>query len=172
MKKLLLIPTVIFPYLFCIFLLVGFGAGWGDVFVNICVIVFLVCILLSVVLNIVYMVISRKQDACDLLKTSLLIKVIHIPTYALIFVIGLLMGFMFFMPYPFIIFLVFVDYITLILSSMISVFALIKSIKNNRAVSILALICQLFFCADIISLFIANCVVKKQEKPVINATEN
>ena len=173
MKKLLfLIPTVIFPYLFCGGLLIGFGAGWGDAFVKIWAIILVACVALSLVFNVIYMVLSRKQDAHHLVKVALIIKLLHIPTYALIFVFGLLMGFMFIMTFPFILFLVYIDCLTMVLSGMISVFALIKSFKNNRLVSILTLVCQPFFCVDIISLFIANCILKKQEKAVIDANEN
>ena len=54
------------------------------------------------------------------------------------------------------------DYIVLLSSGMISVFALAKNIKNNKKLSIVALICQFFFCADVISLFVMHRISKKQ----------
>ena len=169
MKRFLLIPTVIFPYIFCIGGYLFLQFGFNDFYVTIWGYCLLICAVLAIALNIVFMVCSRNQQAIDVLKTSLILKLIHIPTYVLIYIIGLFMGFMFFMTFPLILFLVFIDYVTLILSSMISVFALIKNLKNNKGISILALLCQIFFCVDVIALTIAFFTIKKQTKPVLNS---
>lgn len=67
------------------------------------------------------------------------------------------MGFMFFMTLPFIIFLIFIDCVTMFLSGMISVFALVKKMKTDEVPAIICTICQFFFCADIISLLVVYC---------------
>ena len=162
MRKLLLIPTGAFPYFFCIYLAYGFVEGFvGSIFTVLgdsC----LACCVVAVVCNIIFMVLSKNQDSKSLLKAVFILKLIHIPSYVLIFILGLMMGLMFFMTFPFIALLVLIDCITLFLSGMISVFSLIKNISKNRVLSLIALICQFFFCADIISLFIINILSKKE----------
>ncbi len=166
MKKLLLIPTAVFPYSFCACLAYGFGSGHfsGDLIITALGILCLLCFILAIICNIVFMILSRKQDSKELLKATLILKMIHIPSYILIFILGLLMGIMFFMTFPFIIFLVFIDCITLFLSGMIAVWALVKSIKQDAVISIVTLICQFFFCADIISLFVMYFIIRKRKK--------
>jgi len=156
MKKLLLIPTAVFPYSFCLLLACGFFVSWSDFLFNALGILCFLCFIFGIICNIVFMILSRKEDSKDLLMIALLLKMIHITPYILIFGLGLIMGFMFFMTFPFIIFLVFIDCITLFLSGMISVFALIKNLKKNCSVSLVTMICQILFCIDIISLFILN----------------
>ena len=167
MKKLLLIPCSVFPYFLCLWMLLGFGLGFfsGDV-MDTLGIVCIVLALLSLVCNTVFIVVSRSESAESLLKTALILKIVHIPSYVLIFIIGCIMGLMFFMTFPFILFLVFVDCLTLYFSGMISVLSLAKNLKNQRTLSIIALICQFFFCADIISLFVLRIVSKNKFKEV------
>lgn len=163
MKKLLLIPTAIFPYLFCTCLGYGFITGKlsGSIFA-VFGISCLACCAVAIVCNIIFMVLSKNQDSKSLLKTVFILKLIHIPSYIIIFILGLMMGLMFFMTFPFIAFLVLIDCITLFLSGMISVFSLIKNITKNCVPSVIALICQFFFCADIISLFVIRIISKKE----------
>ena len=71
---------------------------------------------------------------------------------------------LFFMTFPFIHFLVFIDYVTIILSGMISVFSLIKNTGKNTFLSVIAILLQFVFCADIMSLFVLNCITKKQDR--------
>jgi hypothetical protein len=58
------------------------------------------------------------------------------------------------------------DYIVLLLSSSLSVFGLVKNMKNSEALSIVALICQFFFCADVISLLVVWILSKLQKKTI------
>lgn len=162
MKKLLLIPTAIFPYIFCIggYLILQFGLS--DYFVAIWGCFLLICAVLAIAFNIAFIVCSRKQQPTELLKTALILKLIHIPTYVLIYILGFFMGLMFFMTFPLILFLVFVDGVTLVLSSIISVYALIKNLKNNATISILSILCQIIFCVDVIALTIVFFATKRQ----------
>lgn len=167
MKKLLLIPTAIFPYLICLCLGYGFFSGnFNNPTISVLAIFCLVCGVLAPVGNIVFMILSRKISAESLIKTALVLKTLHILPYILIFILGVLMGTMFFMTLPFIIFLVLIDYITLFFSDMISVFALIKNAKNNTILSVFAIVCQFVFCADIISLFVLH-IISKKTKPTV-----
>lgn len=163
MQKLLLIPSAIFPYTVCLWLGYGFVSGnFTNHVMTVLEVSCLVCAVLSVLCNILFMIFSRNQSACSLRKTALLLKIIHIPSYVLIFALGFMMGLMLFMTFPFIIILVILDCITLFIGSMISVFALIKKMNSDAAVSVLAIVCQFIFCADVISLYVLNRLEDKQ----------
>lgn len=165
MKKLLLIPTAAFPYL-CALLAYGLVSGpfSQDPVIEVLEVACVASFGLGFMCNIIFAIISRSHEPKSLLKTALILKIIHIPTYILIFVLGLIMGLMFFMTFPFIIFLVIIDYITLFLSGMVSVFSIVKNAKNNIALSVVAVILQFVFCADIISLIVIICTAKGEEK--------
>ena len=166
MKKTLLLPTMLFPYLIILLFVLffgmgeaGYGAFQGKFLDNIAVvgIGLLAYIVLAAVLNIVYLMGTRKEDYADRLKAALLVKCVQIPAYVLIFLFGLLLGMMFFMTLPLILLLVITDYITLWLGNMVSIPALLKGMKEKSAKPgwlIAALIAQFFFCTDIISLFV------------------
>ncbi len=168
MKKLLLLPTAFFPYSVCLCGGYGFVSGHlrNDPILTALAILALFCGVLALVGNIVFMVLSRGQSASALCKTALILKLIHIPAYTLIFLVGLLVGFMFFMTLPFILFLIAIDGITLFLSGMISVFSLLKQRKNNRVLCTVGIICQFFFCADVISLIVLAAISKRATNTV------
>lgn len=162
MKKLLLIPTMFFPYSFVLGILISepssheaFAAYlfWGFI---------ALFFLFPVICNVIFMIVSRKSDPRELIRAALLIKLVHIPSYVIIFILGVGASLMFFMTFPLILMLVLFDYIVLLLSSMISVFALAKNLKNDTLSSVVALICQFVFCADVISLFVLQLISKKE----------
>lgn len=168
MKKLLLIPTVIFPYTVCLCLGYGFIAqSFSNTTIKILGIFALAVLVFSFLCNFIYIFSTRRKTAEELLKNAFLIKVIHIPTYILIFVLGVLMGLMFFMTFPFILLLIVIDLLTLWMSGMISVHSIAKSLKEgglcSKPLLIIAMVCQLFFCADIISLFVVRIAIKKKK---------
>ena len=156
MKKLILLPTAIFPWLVCAFL-AAFSLKWMIVMdhVEMFECALLVAFFLAVVCNIVYMVLSKGEDSDQVVKEALLLKVCHIIPYALIFLVGLMMAPMFYFTMPVILLFVLLDLCFLWLGNMISIFALIKAIRRggSKGLNVVALICQFFFCADIISLF-------------------
>lgn len=156
MKKLLLLPTVLFPYSILLWLAYGFGSGQftGNPVMEGLGYACRACALLAPVCNIIYMILSGKQSATVLLEIALIVKLLHIPFYVLVFTLGCLMGFMFFMTFPFILMLVFIDCVVLLFSGMISIFSIIKNIKNRTVLSAFSIVCQFLFCADVISLFI------------------
>ncbi|MBQ3547603.1 MAG: hypothetical protein IJA44_03915 [Clostridia bacterium] len=169
MKKLLLIPTAIFPYTVCLCLGYGFIAqNFSDTTIKIFGILALVTLALSLVCNFIYIFSTRRTSAKELLKNALLIKAIHIPTYVLIFILGVLMGLMFFMTFPFILFLIVIDLVTLWMSGIISVYSIAKALKESGLCSkpllIIAMVCQFFFCADIISLFVIRIAINRKSE--------
>ncbi len=165
MKKLLLLPTTLFPYTVCLCLGYGFIAqSFSNTTIEILGIFAFVMLVLSFVCNLIYVFATKQNSAKELIKTAFLIKAVHIPTYILIFVLGVLMGLMFFMTFPFILLLIIIDLLTLWISGMISVYSLAKSLKEgglcSKPLLIVAMVCQFFFCADIISLFVIKIATK------------
>ncbi len=166
MKKLLLLPTILFPYTVCLCLGYGFIAqSFSNTTIEILGIFVFVTLVLSFVCNLIYVFTAKENTAKELIKTALLIKAVHIPTYILIFVLGVLMGLMFFMTFPFILLLIIIDLLTLWISGMISVYSLAKSLIEgglcSKPLLIIAMVCQFFFCADIISLFVIKKAIKR-----------
>ena len=167
MKKILLLPTILFPYMVCLCLQYGFIArNFSDTTIKVLAILALVTLSLACVCNFIYMFSARRTPAEDLLKTALFIKAMHIPTYILIFIFGFIMGLMFFMTFPFIMLLLIIDLLTLWISGMISMYSIAKSLKEDalctKSLLVVAMICQLFFCADIISLFVVKNTIKRK----------
>lgn len=160
MKKLLLLPTALFPYIVC--LLIAGMFGGGESAFRTLGIACLVCLGLAFVCNILFMAVSRNQAARSLLKTALILKAIHIPSYVLIFGLGLGSGISIIMTFPLVLFLVLMDSVTLFLSGMVSVYALVRNVQNQKVLSVVGLICQFFFCADVISLFVLNMNAKRE----------
>lgn len=161
MKKLLLIPVIIFPYLLTLGVLLGnlFPEAVAPIVFGVFIILF---VLATPICNIIFIILSRKDDPYDLIRAAFLVKLVHIPAYIIVFIFGVIAAIMIFMTLPLILMLILFDCIVLFFSSSISVFALAKNIKINKILSVVALICQFFFCADIISLFVLRLVSKKQ----------
>ncbi len=160
MKKLLLLPTMLFPYFFVL------GESEDDLQLEEILVLGGLFLALSLICNVIYMVLSRNEDPSKLMGGALLVKLIHIPAYVMIFFYGAVASLMFFMALPLIIMYVVFDYIVLLLSSSLSVFGLVKNMKNSEAFSIVALICQFVFCADVISLLVVWILSKIQRNAV------
>lgn len=163
MKKLLLLPTVIFPYMLC------FCCGsLSNEIITVIAIAAGVTGVAAIVCNIVYIFATKNTSPTELIKTAFWVKVCHIPTYVIIYIIGVILGLMFFMTFPIIIFLILIDLITLWLSGMISIYSIIRGFKEksifSKAVLIVSLILQFMFCADIITMFILYLKAVKAEK--------
>lgn len=161
MKKLLLLPLAIFPYSSVLGVLLSelFTEDAAPVVFGVFTLAFA---LASPVCNVIFMFLSRNDDPNDLIRTALVVKLIHIPSYIAVFIFGIYAALMIFMTLPLIIMLVLFDCTVLILSGSVSVFALAKNMKNNKFLSTAALVCQFFFCADIISLLVLRVASKKK----------
>ncbi len=160
MKKLLLLPTMLFPYFFVL------GESEDALQLEEILIFGGLFLALSLICNVLYMVLARNEDPSKLMGGALLVKLIHIPAYVMIFFYGAIASLMFFMALPLIIMYVIFDYIVLLLSSSLSVFGLVKNMKNNEAFSTVALFCQFVFCADVISLLVVWIHSKLQRNAV------
>lgn len=169
MKKYLwLIPAAAFQYTFCTWLSYCFlsmhftGSIISTALGYLCVF----CFFAAIICNIIFMIAVRKEEPRRIVIAAFILKLIHIPTYILIFAIGCMMGIMWFMTFPFILFLIAVDILTMFISGMVSVFSVARNAKGNAASSVLTIICQFVFCLDVISLsvFTLKCVLKKPER--------
>ena len=167
-KYLCLIPAAAFQYTFCTWLSYCFlsmhftGSIISTALGYLCVF----CFFAAIICNIIFMIAVRKEEPRRIVIAAFILKLIHIPTYILIFAIGCMMGIMWFMTFPFILFLIAVDILTMFISGMISVFSVARNAKGNAASSVLTIICQFVFCLDVISLsvFTLKCVLKKPER--------
>lgn len=174
MRYLLLIPTAFFPY-FPVIVMLAVNAFFpegelpvepvdSEMIMGIAeIMLFILWLVLPIICNVIFMILSRKSNPRNDITAVLIVKLVHIPAYVVIFIFGIFLGLMFFMTLPLIILLILFDCFTLCLSSMLSIFVSAKNIKNNTASSIVTLVLQLFFCADVISFFILFCITRKNK---------
>ena len=91
---------------------------------------------------------------------------IHIPVYLMIFTVGLIYLLTIF-TFRISIALLFIDSMTIILSGLIGLGGIIRSVRENRmtkGIGILFSILQFVFCVDIIVAIVAYIMVKKNEE--------
>ena len=167
MKKLLLLPVIIFPYSLCL------SAAASEIFSeyiapDVFEALFILFALATPVCNVIFMVASRNDEPHELIRAALWVKLLHIPSYVAVFAFGVFASLMIFTTLPLILMLILFDCIILILSSSISVFALVKNAKKSKTLSVAALICQFFFCADVVSLIVLRLVSKKPKASTQN----
>ena len=154
MKKLLLIPEMLLPYAFALGIIISNLSDNDDQAALVFGIVITILSIAPLICNVIYAITTRNDDPHTLICSALLVKIVHIPAFVVIFAFGLISSLMIFMTLPLILMLIAFDYFVLLSSSFISIFALAKNLKNIKTVSVLALICQFLFCADVISLVI------------------
>jgi hypothetical protein len=109
--------------------------------------------------------IANKRKALEVLRINMIIKLIHIPAYIMIFVVGLFCMITIF-TFGITIALIILDGLTIVLSGLIGLGGVTKSLKENKISKIAAAIhgiLQFVFCADIISSVIIYLKVKKTE---------
>ena len=165
----IVIPTILLPYLALFTLATVFLSTKIDFFRYIMEYVFgsnslylignfILCCILTTILNIICFAFSiyNKWDALSLVKTMMIIKLIQIPAYVLIFVLGIILAITIF-TFPFSIGLFLFDCLSLFLTGALVVSAAINSIKQGffKLKDILwIMILQFFFCVDVISTII------------------
>ena len=166
MKRLLLIPVMLLPYSVPLAYFASKPLSEDAAAILFCSIP-AVCFISAPVCNVVYMILSRKTDARALIRDALLVKLVHVPAYVIIFIGGSIAALMIFFTLPLILMLVLFDSIILLCSSMLSAFALIKHIRHAKMLSIIALICQFIFCADVISLLMLHLLQVKETRSTL-----
>ena len=123
--------------------------------------------IIATLLSIVFFVLALKgkHDAYALSKTALTVKLILIPSYVIIFVLGLLLAISLF-TIPFAIGLFLVDCATLFSSGMIAVAASVNATRQgllDRRIAVIVNILQFFFCIDIVAALILFIELKKSK---------
>lgn len=111
-------------------------------------IVALVCAVTSFIASL-----ANKREILDVLRINMIIKLIHIPAYLFIFVVGLLCMITIF-TFGITIVLMIFDGATIVLSGLIGLGGVIRSLRENKIsikVAVIHGILQFVFCADIIS---------------------
>ena len=174
-KILLAIPSIILPYVLLLVLFTIFSGSGNpisrfiieDIFAGNGLLLFLAfCIFtfISFVLNIIFFVLSitKKWDELYLAKVAMITKLIQIPSYIVIFVLGVLLTITIF-TFVFSILMFFFDYLTLIMTGLINSAAVINA-SRKKAVSfgknIWIIILQFVFCADVVASIIFYIKIK------------
>lgn len=172
----LVIPSVILPYAVLAVLTLIFGLGhmdsdsFGTVFGTALVFGLLVGFLclcaLAATLNIICFIcgLCKKWDSLSLAKTVMIIKLVQIPAYILIFVLGVMLAITIF-TYPIAFLLIIFDCFSLYLSGLIFILSAINSVRQGKFSTrniIFVIILQFIFCADVLASVIFYFKLKKR----------
>ncbi len=184
-RKVLLsaIPALILPYVALLSLALIFFSSKVAIFDSVMENVFnnngllligvlLLFFVISAVLSVVFFVISIRNgwNALSLAKTAMIVKLIQIPAYVLIFILGVLLAITIF-TLPFVLLLFLVDCFSLFSSGAIAVSAMINSVKQGefKLKEVIGfIISQFIFCADVVMAI----VFYKKLKRKLEISEN
>ena len=176
-KTWLLLPTALFPYVILFVLATVFYSSRISMFeyimetvfnsnaLNLLLVLLIYC-LIATILSIACfgICIHKNTDALALAKTAMIIKIIQIPAYILIFILGILFLITLF-TIPFTIALFIFDGFTLVLTSLITISSIINAVKQGvfqtKEVILIAIL-QYIFCADVISSIAYYFMLKKR----------
>ena len=119
-------------------------------------------------LTIIYFIISmkKKQEPLALAKTAAVIKLVQIPAFIVLFVLGLLMLITVF-TLPFVVVFVIFDFLTIVLSGMVVIAAVVNAYRKKTlsiGVGIVFILCQLVFVADIVTAIVLWGTLRKEKK--------
>lgn len=161
-KYLILIPVILYPYAYMIWLFLGIlgiigesitGIGFNYLldfetsvtFYHILVVVIAVYSAITMAINT-----TNSKQASFL---NALVKCVQIPAYTINFVLGVIGFFMGIWGFPLVLFVLFVDVVTIALTGVVNIGCTIK-LKREGALStsqtILYIICSFVFCLDVI----------------------
>lgn len=163
------IPILLLPYLALLTLATIFlstdGSFFNWVMENVfrsnalyLIAAFLIYCLLVTVLSVIYFIVSiyKKWDALSQAKLFMMIKLLQIPSYVLIFALGVVLSITIF-TFPFSIALMLLDSLTLFLTGLGVASAVINAIRQNIFKSkeiIWVMIAQFIFCLDVVAAII------------------
>lgn len=179
MKKVslwLIVPSAILPYLMLLFVSLIFFSTKVPLFAMIMevvfhnnglsvILLFTLCILLAFIFSAIFFLLSVKHhwEPLFLAKTAMIVKLLQIPAYIAIFILGLLCMISIFTFAATVLFAVF-DFLCLILTGLITSAAVINTIKAQQLSTktcwfVLAL--QFVFCADVVATIYFYRQIKK-----------
>ena len=180
MKKVhlwLIAPSAILPYLMLLFVSLIFFSTKVPLFSQIMEVVFhnnallilllfTLCILFSFILSGIFFLLSIKKrwEPLFLAKTAMIVKLLQIPAYIAIFVLGLLCMISIF-TYAVTALFIFFDFLCLILTGLITSAAAINAIRSKQIALrscwwVLAM--QFVFCADVVAAISLYRQLKKE----------
>lgn len=169
-KYLPFLGIILFPYLIvftliCIF--IGSGSSSMETisyaFLLILPVLYVVALVCAVVVFIKG--ITNKKKSLEILRINMIIKLIHIPAYLIIFVLGLLSTITIFTIGLAIVLLV-LDLLTIAVSGLIGLGGVIGSLRENKISikkAVIYGILQFMYCADVISSILIYRTVKATE---------
>lgn len=172
-RTILLLPAAAFPYvlLVCLWVL-GAQSIMENVFRDngfLLLGAFLVYLLFALTCTVAYFIRSIKERwaALALAKTALAVKLIQIPAYILIFVLGIVFVLSIF-TIPFAIALIVFDGVSLLMTALVfisAVTAAVREGKTTRRRSLWMALLQFVFCADVIAAAVFYKLLKAQTDP-------
>lgn len=170
-KYLQFLLIALFPYLIVFALICMFTGYFMDtVFQNNVYSLLLILIVLYVValvcaVTVFITSLAKKRRILEVLRINMIMKLIHIPAYLFIFVVGLFSMITIF-TFGITIVLIILDGMTIVLSGLIGLGGVIRSLRENKIsmkVAVIHGILQFVFCADIISSIVIYRIVKATE---------
>ena len=102
-------------------------------------------------------------DALSVAKTTMIIKLLQIPAYLVIFLLSLIFIITIF-TFGFVIAFAFFDYLTLLMSGMLGILAVVQAIRNGKVSlkkSWWVILLQFIYCADVVAAVIFYVKLKK-----------
>jgi len=169
----MVLPAVLMPYVLLTALVVLFFSPrfpWimESLFDNnalYLLLLLMVFAVLAFVLSAVFMKMSLKRgwDALALAKTAMIVKLIQIPAYAAIFVLGALFA-LSLITLGFTVLMILADCLTLVMTGLINVAAVILADREKRIPlrkTAWVIVCQFFFCIDVIAAVVFYFQLKK-----------
>jgi hypothetical protein len=169
-KWILPLLLLVSPYLYAAILIAGEQTGYKMTDLQNSLIIGAIAAIFIV--NMVYAFVALKwKSSRELLFWDMLIKLCYIPLYICNFFGGLLA---LVMPVGFllVLFVVVIDFLLLLPSTMYGVSGLIKASKEGKipkGTAVLAIILHFFFCTDVICAVVMYCIVKTQDKKEVTA---
>lgn len=165
MKKLLVLPAAILPYMIFISVVCMFYSGTKPVLFLFTAAITAVLFPVSALCNVVYVVMLRKESELKAIKAALILKLVQVPAYVGIFCLGLMCMLTIF-TIPVILVLSALDFVSLCICNVISLPAIVKCRKSqmiSKSTFVISSIVQFVFCLDIISIFAIYIKTKKQK---------
>lgn len=172
-----IIPTTILPYLTLLAVATTLLSTTHPVFEFIMDSVFgsngiyliatlLLCYMFAAGLSIICFVLSirRGWDSLSLAKSAVIIKLIQVPAYIIIFILGVLFSITIF-TLPFVMAFIFLNCLTLISTGLLTTAAVINAVRQGVFKSeevILLMLLQIVFCADVVASIVFYLRLRKR----------
>lgn len=166
----LLLGTLVYPYIIVLLLISLFTCS--DIYIDmnfnivslltiiiVLYIVVLICTIAKLMTNL-----SQKKEAREILRLNMIIKLVHIPAYLIIYIVGLVCLLTLF-TFGISIILVFIDSMMIILSGLVGLGGVIRSVqegKITKQTGILFGVLQFMFCVDVIIAIVAYIMVRRK----------